>query len=310
MTLLEDELARATPSGDTYLSIGVFDGVHRGHRHLLELLKQEAARAGCLPGVVTFTNNPRAVLNDGVVIQSLTTVEERIRLLHGLEIETVAPITFTLDVSLVTATEFVALLQRYLHVRGLVVGPDFVLGHNREGTPEVLRALGKEKGFSVTVAEVYQQGDVSVSSTAIRTALAQGDVATASQMLGRRYALTGEVVHGAGRGGSVLGYPTANVAVDSTMAIPKDGIYATWIHVDQRRYAAATSIGTRPTFGAGERTIEAFVLNFEGDLYQKNTPLEFVERLRDEVAFESTEALRVQMDADVEQTRRILSAMA
>ena len=309
MTLLEDELARATPSGDMYLSIGVFDGVHRGHRHLLELLKQEAAVAGCLAGVVTFVNNPRAVLNQGVVIQSLTTVEERIRLLHELGIETVAPITFTVEVSQVTATEFVALLQRHLHMRGLVVGPDFVLGHNREGTPEVLRALGKEKGFSVMVAEVYQQGDVNVSSTAIRSALAQGDVATASQMLGRRYALTGEVVHGTGRGTSVLGYPTANIAVASNLAIPKDGIYATWVYVDQRRYPAATSIGTRPTFGAGERTIEAFVMDFEGDLYQKSIPLEFVERLRDEVAFESTEALRVQIDADVEQTRRILSSL-
>ena len=308
MTALEDELAGATPERDTYLSIGVFDGVHLGHRHLLELLKGEAKRAGCANGVVTFCNHPRTVLTPGASISYLTSVEERLRLLDETGIEMVAPITFTLEVSRLKAREFVALLQRFLHMRGLVVGPDFALGNKREGTPEVLRALGKEMGFSLKVADEYQHGEVQVSSTSIRTALAQGDVTTAFHLLGRHFALTGEVVHGAGRGGSVLGYPTANVAFNAGLTLPKDGIYATWAYIGQRRYQAATSIGMRPTFDTGERTVEAFILDFQGDLYEKSMRLEFVQRLRDEVAFESTEALKRLIDADVEQTRLVLNA--
>ncbi len=307
MTLLEEELARVKPPGETFLTVGVFDGVHRGHRHLLELLMRQAARAGCVPGVVTFCNHPVSVLRPEAPVRLITTVEERVRLLQEIGIETVVPITFTLEVSRVTAREFVAMLQRHLRMRGMVVGPDFALGHNREGTPQVLQALGKELGYTVTVAQPYEDGGVRFSSTATRNALAQGDVATASQMLGRRYALTGEVVHGAGRGGSVLGYPTANISVDHDLLLPGDGIYATWFYIDQQRYQAATSIGTRPTFGSGgERTVEAFLLDFRGDLYQKTVRLEFVERLRDELAFDSAEALKTQIDKDVEETRRIL----
>ena len=308
MTALEDELAGARPERDTYLSIGVFDGVHLGHRHLLELLKGEAKRAGCAHGVVTFCNHPRTVLTPGASISYLTSVEERLRLLDDMGIETVAPITFTLEVSRLKAREFVGLLQRFLRMRGLVVGPDFALGNKREGTPEVLRALGKEMGFRVRVADEYQHGDAQVSSTAIRTALAQGDATTASHLLGRHFAITGEVVHGAGRGGSVLGYPTANVASNADLTLPKDGIYATWAYIDQRRYQAATSVGVRPTFDTGERTVEAFILDFQGDLYDKRMRLEFVQRLRDEVAFESAEALKRQIEADVEQTRLVLNA--
>ncbi|MBI4201228.1 MAG: bifunctional riboflavin kinase/FAD synthetase [Chloroflexi bacterium] len=308
MLALEDELARAAAPGDAYLSIGVFDGVHSGHRHLLALLKREAARADCIPAVVTFRNHPRAVLNPGLAISSLTTLEERICLLREIGVEVVVPVTFTQEVSLLAASQFVALLQGHMRMRGLVVGPDFALGHNREGTPEVLRALGTNMGFTVTVADAYTRAGSRVSSSAIRNALAQGEVATASRLLGRHYALTGEVVHGAGRGGRMLGYPTANLAVDNYMALPADSIYATWAYVDGRRYQAATSIGVRPTFGAGERTIEAFLLDFHGDLYGKRLRLEFVKRLRDETRFDSAEALRRQMEADVEETRRVLTA--
>ncbi len=305
-TTLEEELTKAAPSRDTYVSVGVFDGVHRGHVYLLDLLKREAARAGCATAVVTFRNHPLSILRPDVSISLLTPVEKRVRLLRDNGIETVVPITFTIEVSQTPAREFVDLLQRHLRMRGMVVGPDFAMGHNREGTPEVLRAMGREKGFSVTVAREYLDGDVRISSTAVRNALAQGDLARVSQYLGRNYAVAGQIVHGAGRGGPVLGYPTANVAVESNLGIPGDGIYATWLHVARQRYPAATSIGVRPTFGPGERTIEAFVLDFKGDLYHKDVRLEFVKRLRDEVAFDSAEALRKQMDADVEETRRVL----
>jgi riboflavin kinase/FMN adenylyltransferase len=307
MTTLEDELAQARPAKDTYLSVGVFDGVHVGHRHLLELLKGEASGAGCIPGVVTFRNHPRTVLAPGNGPPILTPVEERIRLLKEMGMAVVAPITFSREVSLLSAREFVAVLEERLRMKGLVVGPGFALGHNRQGTPEALRELGRERGFAVAVAEPFLQDGQRVSSTAIRDALTQGDLEAAARGLGRCYAIVGRVVHGEGRGGRELGYPTANLQVDPEVALPRDGIYATWAYQGQRRYASAASIGVRPTFGKGNaRTVEAFLLDFQGDLYGTSVRLEFVRRLREERAFPSVEALRVQIALDVEEARRAL----
>ena len=301
-----DELAAATPPRDSYLTVGVFDGVHLGHRHLFAALVREAAQAGCLAGVVTFRNHPSTVLVPGTVIPAITAVEEQVRLIREQGIDFVVPATFTFEVSKMTAEEFVSLLQRHLRMRGLVVGPDFALGHHREGTPEVLQALGKKLGFSVTVVEPFTLEGHIVNSTAIRTALAQGDVQTASSLLGRPFTLEGTVVHGDQRGGSVLDYPTANIQADSGMMVPGDGIYATSAHFGSQRHKAATSIGVRPTFGTNERTVEAFILDYHGDLYNKSMTLEFVRYLRAEVAFESVEKLKEQMDRDVEQVRQTL----
>ena len=229
---LVEELVTVAPSRDSYLTIGVFDGVHLGHRHLLELLKEKAAQAHYLAGVFTFRNHPQTVLTRGLSISYITSLEERVRLLHTPGIDFVTPVTFTQELSRVGAREFVALLQQHLQMRGLVVGPDFALGHRREGTIEVLQALGEELGFSVTVAKPLTQRNRTVSTTSIRAALARGDVQKASTLLGRPFALEGKVVPGAGRGGSLLGYPTANIRPDPRMAIPGDGIYATWAYID------------------------------------------------------------------------------
>lgn len=307
MTLVE-ELAAAAPPRDSYLSIGVFDGVHLGHRHVLEVLKQESAKAQCLAGVVTFWKHPQAVLSPGLSIPSITSMEERIRLLHELGISPVVPVTFTMDFSRLTAREFVTLLQTHLRMRGLVAGPGFALGHGREGTLEVLDTLGRELGFSVVASETLSQRDQRVSSTTIRGAIARGDVQTAFTLLGRPFALVGVVVRGENVGGSKLGYPTANVQADSGLAIPGDGIYATWAYIGNQRLKAATSIGVRPTFGGGQRTIEAHVLDFQGNLYGKSIWLEFINRLRDEMAFPSAEELRDQIKLDVEMVRHLLDA--
>ena len=305
MTLVE-ELGAAAPPRDSYLSIGVFDGVHLGHQHVLDLLKREAVRAQCLAGVVTFRKHPQTVLNPGLSIPSITSVEERVRLLQELGIDYVVPVTFTLDVSRITAREFVTLLQTHLRMRGLVTGPDFALGHKREGTVEVLATMGRELGFSVTVAETLSQRDRRVSSTTIRDAIARGDIRTASTLLGHPFALEGVVVRGEGRGGNELGYPTANVQTNPDLAIPGDGIYATWAYIGDQRHKAATSIGVRPTFGEGKRTVEAYVLDFQGNLYDQSIRLEFTHRLRDEMEFQSVEELKDQIQLDVELVRRML----
>ncbi len=307
MATLEEELAQASSTQDTYLTVGVFDGVHVGHQHLLDLLKREAAKARCLPGVVTFRNQPRTVLSPGSSVPLLTPIEERARLLKALNIAVVVPVMFTREVSLLPAQEFVALLQRRLRMKGMVIGPDFALGHNREGTPEALREMGKGMGFSVVVAQPYLQEGQRVSSTSIRQALARGDLTAVAHGLGRRYAIVGEVVRGQGRGGPQLGYPTANLQPDPETALPADGIYASWAHVAQRRYAAAASIGVRPTFGPGNaRTVEAFLLDFSGSLYGQQVRLEFVQRLREERAFPGPEALKLQIAEDVAETRKAL----
>ena len=253
------DFAKYSPSGNTYLTVGVFDGVHLGHKRLLSYLVAEAAANDCIPGVVTFLNHPREVLTPAFSMAWLATPEERIRSASPwLGMELVVPVRFTVEASRVRAADFVKLLQQHLGMRGLVVGPDFAMGHNREGTPEFLAALGQMSGFTLKVAQLEESDGVPISSSLIRGALSRGDTGAASRLLGRNYAVSGKVVHGDGRGGSTLGFPTANIAVPPQKALPSDGIYAAMVFVEGTWFQAAASIGVRPTFGGSNRTVEAF----------------------------------------------------
>ena len=302
---IDRELAELSPERESVLTIGVFDGVHRGHRYLMGLLVREAAEASLLAGVVTFRNHPASVLREGFRPSYLTPLGERLRLIRETGVDFAVPITFDLDLSKLGAREFALLLQRRLRMAGIVLGPDFAMGRDRQGDPETLRVLGEEMGFSVKVVQLLDAGSEPIRSTAIRKAVVDGDVEGAAEMLGRSFVATGKVVTGAGRGRS-LGFPTANLEIPADMAVPGDGIYATWARLGDRRFMAATSIGTRPTFGVSERTVEAFVLDFDGDLYGAELRLEFVKRLRDEVTYDSVQALKHQVDLDVDQTRAVL----
>lgn len=302
----DQEFATASPPGDTVLTIGTFDGVHLGHQQLLQHLKATASSNGLLSGVLTFRNHPRLVLNPGVNLRYITTLDERVALLKGQGIDLVFAIDFTEELSLLKASEFAYMLSKRLKMRGLVVGPDFALGHNREGDIPALKQLGTELGFWVKPVEPVLMDRIVIRSSVIRSLMAQGDVENASRMLGRWYSLTGLVVEG-DRRGRKLGFPTANLSVESGLVIPSDGIYATWAVVEGRRYEAATSIGVRPTFGMNDRTVEAFLLDYEGDLYGKTMTLEFASLLREEQAFTTVEALIEQMKVDVERTRAVLS---
>ncbi len=303
-----DELGAFAVRGDTALTIGVFDGVHRGHTHLISHLVGEAARKGLMAGVVTFREHPAAVLNPRFEAQYLTSFEDRLDLLNETEIDFTVPITFDRALAGLTAGEFISLLQEHLRMVNLVVGPDFAMGRNREGTIERLKELGDEMGFTLKVVDGLQDanGDT-VRSTTIRTALAEGDVQRVAKLLGRRFTYAGAVISGEGRGGK-LGFPTANIAPPQGMAVPGDGIYAAFAHLEGKRLMTAISIGTRPTFGGHDSVVEAFILDFDGNLYGKSLRLEFVRRLRDQVKFESVEALLEQIDRDVAETRRILEA--
>ena len=303
--LIDQELSEGSSGRDSILTVGVFDGVHLGHRHLIARLIEDAAAAGCRPGIVTFRNHPASVLRADFKPQYLTSLDERLSLLRALGADPVVPVTFDLELSKLSARDFVLRLQTYLRMVGLVFGPGFAIGRNREGDAATLASLGRELGFSVTVADLLEERGQPVRSTAVRRALAEGEVSRVAAMLGRNFELRGTVVKGVGRG-RTLGFPTANLGVASGMAIPRDGIYATWAHQDGRRLMAATSIGTRPTFEESERTVEAFIMDFDEDLYDREIRLEFVRRLRDEEKYETVEALQEQVARDVDQTRAIL----
>ena len=302
---VDQELSLSAIDRESLITVGVFDGVHRGHRHLIERLVEEATSQGRLSGVVTFRTHPAELLDPTFHPQYLTSLSERVRLLEELGVDFVAPVTFDKELSTVRARDFILLLQRHLRAAGLVVGPDFAMGHRREGDVKTLANMGQDLDFSIAVVDVLRENAEAVRSTVIREVLVAGDVAAASNLLGRDFVFEGKVVKGAGRGGP-LGIPTANLEASRGMAMPGDGIYSCWAYVDDKPHMSATSIGTRPTFDDGDRTIEAFILDFDGDLYGREVRLEFVKRLRDEEKFDSVEALLEQIDLDVDQTRAVL----
>ena len=302
---IEQELAVAAPQRDTLLTIGVFDGVHAGHRHLLATLKQRAADRSLLSGVVTFDPHPQSVLHPDNELPWLSDVDDRVRSIRELGIDLVVVLTFTKEIALLTARQFLTMIKTHLRMRGIVVGPDFALGQGRAGSIDQLRELGRQLGFSVEAVSQYTANGEAVSSTLIRQALAEGNPRRVHAMMGRYFHVKGIVITSAKRGRK-MGYPTANIDVRPQQALPGDGIYATIADVDGRRFASATNVGARPTFGDMRRTVEAYLLNYEGDLYGRELRLEFVQRVRDEQRFASAEELKRQIDRDVREVKAIL----
>jgi len=300
------ELTAVRPPRDSCLTVGVFDGVHLGHQHLLRALVKEGVESHLSTGVITFQNHPMEVLVPGTLVPSITTIEKQVALIQELGIDFVIPITFTSEISKMKAKEFVLDLQNNLRMKKLIIGPDFALGHRRDGTPEILHDMGEASGFSVITVEPFLLDKNAVNSTAIRNAITKGDIRIATSLLGRLFTLDGKVVNGDGRGGNLLNHPTANLEVGSNLVIPGDGIYATWAYFQGERYRAATSIGVRPTFGSDRHTVESFILDYTGNLYGQSMKLEFVEYLREQVTFQHIKDLKEQIHIDVKQIRRLL----
>lgn len=301
-----NELSSAGIDRESLLAIGVFDGVHVGHRHLIEELTDKASSTGKLAGVVTFRTHPAEFLNSYSNIQYLTSLGQRIKLLEDIGVDFVVPVVFDQEFSELRAKDFIVLLQRQLKMTGIVIGEDFAMGHKREGDTKTLVNMGKHMGFSVDVVDLLANSDSLITSTVIRKMIGMGKVEEASMFLGRNFVLEGKVVRGAGRG-SGLGFPTANIETEKKMLLPGDGIYATWVDFDNKRYMASTSIGTRPTFDETERTIEAHLLDFSTDIYGQLIRLEFIKLLRDEEKYDTVDELLVQIAKDVEITRSIMS---
>jgi riboflavin kinase/FMN adenylyltransferase len=289
-----------------HLAVGSFDGVHRGHQHLIKAMVDQARPARAPTVVLTFHPHPSVVLGRRPRPGYLTSPEERAQLLGELGVENVVIQPFTLELSRVRAKEFLDRLLRHLGLRSLWAGPDFALGHNREGTLQYLREYGAHAGFQVHTVGPLKYGDQAISSTRIRQFLSLGDVVSAAGCLGRPYRLTGRVAEGARRG-ATLGFPTANLEVPEERATPARGVYATWVWVEGQPFPGVTNVGTRPTFEAIPKlTVEAHLLDFHSDLYGKQLRLDFVARLRDEQKFPGPRELLDQIQEDVKTARTLL----
>jgi riboflavin kinase/FMN adenylyltransferase len=304
---VEDELASFSPEKEMLLAIGVFDGVHLGHKYLISKLIEQAKQRNLVPGVVTFRQHPRYFLSPKTRLPYLTDLAERTKLLKDEGVEYVIPLSFNDELSRLSARQFIGLLQKYLKMRGLVIGQDFALGRNREGDADMLGKLGQEMGFTVTVVPLLEINGGTASSTAIRKAIASGDMRQVKRLAGHPFSLHGRIVTGAGRG-TGLGFPTANLDVNGGQAIPADGVYVGWAHIGDKVYRAISNIGKCPTFDGCERTVEAYVLDYHDNLYGQELKIDFVERLRDEKKFENAEELKKQIAEDVERGKAILNS--
>ncbi|MDI6857818.1 MAG: bifunctional riboflavin kinase/FAD synthetase [Dehalococcoidia bacterium] len=302
-----EELSAVRVERETALTVGVFDGVHRGHLHVLNTLKRRAAERGFASGVITLHPHPALVLNPSTPIVYLTTIEERVELLRASGVDFVVPLTFTLDLARFSAREFVTLLVEKLRMRFLLIGPDFALGRGREGGPALLSQLASEMNFELEkVGPFVEKGQV-ISSSTVRVALQEGDLETVAHLLGRPFSLHGPVVHGVERG-KVMGFPTANIGVGSGMALPPFGVYVTRAHIGAATYDSVTNIGRRPTFDNGERTVEVYIMDFDGDLYGAEVRIDVLKRLRGEVRFASVDELAEQIRRDVADARGYLAS--
>jgi riboflavin kinase/FMN adenylyltransferase len=285
------------------VTIGVFDGVHRGHQHLVAGLIERARAEGLASVALTFNPHPRTVIRPGVAVTYLTSLEERVELLQSLGLDAVGVLAFTSELAQLSPRDFLALLVDELQMRLLVVGPDFALGRNRAGTISVMRQVGQELGFRVEVAQLLAEDDEKVGSSSIRQALSDGDVERVQRLLGRPFSLRGPVVAGDMRG-RTLGFPTANIAIGLDRALPAYGIYVTRAFVRESSYESCTSIGIRPTFDVEPRpTVETFIIDFNEDIYGQEMRIDLLARLRGEEKFDSVDELVAQMHKDIEQTR-------
>jgi riboflavin kinase / FMN adenylyltransferase len=285
------------------VAIGNFDGVHRGHQALLAGMQEAAVATGATPAVLTFYPHPVEVLRPGTKLERLTTTEEKLAFLEKLGIGAVLVAKFDQALADLTPEEF---FRRYLaeglRATSVHVGFNFSFGKRRAGNTEVLGRLCAERKIDLRVQQPFLLDGVKVDSTDIRRRLTEGDVEGAAHWLGRPYSLSGRVAHGDHRG-TALGFPTANVSFPWDKVLPKNGVYLTRARWQRQPYRSVTNVGVRPTFAGAEARVEVHLLEMAARLYDESLRVEFLARLRDEVKFDSVDALKAQIRADVEAAR-------
>lgn len=295
---------------NTVLTVGTFDGVHAGHRAIIDTVVEKAIERDARSVLVTFDPHPRNIINPGGDgIKLLTTLQERCEILEELGIDRMIVIPFDRDFSLLSSEEFIRdVIHEKIGVSEFVIGYDHHFGRNREGTIETIEKLGKELDFASYVVSKHEVGEQTVSSTAIRNAISEdGNVEQAAQFLQRPYRLNGTVVHGDKRG-KEIGFPTANIKPEHVnKIIPKDGVYAVKLRINGEWFDGMMNIGTRPTFDGKERTLEVHLFAFDEDIYGKEVQVRFFSRIRDEKKFSGKEELVEQLKTDKKQTIQLLS---
>lgn len=301
-----DNLAAAPDRQPTYLALGSFDGVHLGHQAVLQQMVSAARSAGVRSAVLTFFPHPAHFIRGAHGRYYLTTLADRAALLAAQGVDLVITHPFDETLRLTRAADFVDQLITALDMRQ-IWGGNITFGYQREGNMDFLRILGPQRGFTVhPVASLVTYDGELVSSSRVRRSLAAGDMVDVNGCLGRKHSLSGVVVQGDQRG-RTIGFPTANLALWDELLLPADGVYAAYAWLGDQRYLSATNIGVRPTVNGRDRTVEAHLLDFDGDLYGQTLRLEFIARIRPEKRFSGLGELQEQIHADVERVRDLLS---
>ncbi|RNC80120.1 MAG: bifunctional riboflavin kinase/FAD synthetase [Balneola sp.] len=294
---------------NTVVTVGTFDGVHEGHRALMEAVVEKAKKRDARSVVVTFDPHPRTIISTrGESIKLLTSLEERAEILESFGIDILLVIPFTRDFSLLSSEEFVKdIIYQKVGISEFVIGYDHHFGRDRSGTIETLEKLASRIAFDVHVVSKREMGDITISSTVIRKELLEnGDIGTATKLLGRPYFLNGVVIHGDERG-RLIGFPTANLQPQhKDKIIPKNGIYAVKVRVDEERYGGMMNIGIRPTFDGSTKTLEVNIFDFKESIYGKTIQIQFISRIRDEKKFDGAEELAAQLEEDKLSAKRML----
>ena len=291
------------------VTIGNFDGVHLGHQAVFGQVIEEAHKTNRRAVVITFDPHPKMILHpERRPFYLITTIEEKIALIAETGIDALIVIPFSLTFAGTTAGEFVSnILWNKLKISKIIIGHDYTFGRNKEGNEAFLAAYGERMGFAVEVIHAFRIKETVISSTRIRNALLAGQVRLASEWLGRPYNLAGTVIHGHQRGAG-LGFPTANINPEKLL-LPSDGVYAVIVCLKRNRYQGVLNIGNNPTFGDMSRSVEAFILDFKGDIYDKNIEVLFIDQIRPEIKFDGPEKLIAQINRDIAQAKDILKGM-
>ncbi len=291
----------------TSATIGIFDGVHLGHKTIIRLVREEAARRSCSSCVVTFFPHPQKVLR-GIDMPLIVPLEERFRLLEKEGVDMAVCFNFTKAFSKISAKDFVKnYLVEKLNIKTILVGPDLFFGRNREGDVKLLKSMGKSFDFETeTVRPVYFEDEL-ISSTAIREFIEDGNVRKAANFLGDCFSIEGNVKEGERRGRE-LGFPTANLDTDWEL-LPKNGVYVTWAEFNAKKHKSITNVGTRPTFGKNELLVETHIIDVRDNIYGKKIRVSFIDRLRDEQRFANVESLIAQISTDVENAKTVFAEL-
>lgn len=287
------------------ITLGNFDGVHLGHQALITLAEKTAREHGLLFTLITFWPHPRSILTGNKPHRPLTSREERMRLLKALKVDRIIELPFTPQLAGLLPEEFVKQYLLPLSMKELVIGHDFTLGKNRLGNCAHLAQLGKIWNFNTRQAQAFALEGEPISSTRLRKAICAGNMEIAQAMLGRPYAIQGFVTHGFGRGAG-LGFPTANLS-HSPVLLPGNGVYATWASINGQKYKSVTNIGTNPTFGNTDTSVECHLLEGGRDLYDQPMQIEFAKRLREERKFATPKELQSQIEYDISAARDFLT---